>query len=1104
MHLRPRPLLLLLLLLFLLCPVLGAQQTRLLRQPDLGAERIAFVYGGDIWTCAPDGSDVTRITSTPAVEAFPHLSPDGEWLAFTSDRTGEGSVYVVASRGGIPERLTWHPEPSEVRGWTPDGSQILFASTRETAPVAYNRLWTVSRAGGPAELLTAQWGFDASYGPDGRRIALDKMSRWDSEWRAYRGGQNTPLILLDLVTNEEVLLPNDRTTDVQPTWVGDEVYFLSDRDFTMNVWAYRVADGNLRQVTSLAGSDIKWLTAGPDGTLLIERDGYLHRLDGQTGTIQRIDITVVGDFPWAETGWEDVSKRASSVSLSPTGKRALMEARGDIFTVPTEKGDSRNLTASSEAADRAPIWSPTSDRIAWFSDAGGKGYALHMLPQNGMGEETVIPIGESKMAWSPSWSPDGTLIAFVDDDVRIRVIDLESGKTETIDIGGTNIDRDRTEPVWSHDSRYLAYVKTGSNRFRRIFTWDRKGGGIEPLTDAFADSFSPAWDRDGKHLYLLASTDLALGAGWANTSSLQADPDYKAYVIVLPADHDSPFLPESDEEEVDDDEKADEKKGDTAADETDTDDDDGEEENDKKSEEDKAVPVTIDFERVERRTIPLPVSGANYYATAAGPTGTLFLAEETPGGSGVTLKKFTLKDREAKTYAEGVTGFAVSADGKQLLFQAGDTWTLGKTDAADGKSGKAPNVKLTAKIDRVAEWQQIFEEAWRYERDYFYDPELHGRDWDDVYARYAPLVPFIRHRSDLTYLLDQIGGELSVGHSFVFGGDYPETDKSRVGLLGADLAPDSGRWRITRIYTTESWNPELSSPLDRPGLEVRAGTYLVGINGRELVAADDPFAALDGTVGQQTVLHLSDTPNFAGSRQVIVEPIASENALRQRAWVEDNRRRVDTLSGGRLAYIWVPNTGGPGFVNFNRYYFAQQDKEGAVIDERFNGGGLLDDYMVDLMTRSLRAAITNEVPGGEPFRLPAGILGPKALLINERAGSGGDFFPWVFRQQAAGPLIGAPTWGGLVKSSVHYGFVDGGAMTSPDNAVFDPLKGQYIAENVGVSPDIAVRQDAKSLQAGRDPQLERAVEEVMNALREQQVLEVTNPPYPKPAVGQKR
>jgi tricorn protease len=1071
---------------------LSAQETRLLRQPDVSDQHITFVYGSDIWVADRDGSNVRRITSTPAVESNPHFSPDGSLIAFSSNRTGGNSVYYVSVDGGNPTRLTWHPSSAYVRGWTPDGEHILYASSRETAPVSYNKMWTVPLEGGPSTRLSGQWGYDASFSPDGERLALDKMSRWDVEWRNYKGGQNTPLIILDLDDQSEVLLPHENTVDIQPTWFGDEVFFLSDRDWIMNVWAYNPDTEDLRQVTDLEGTDVKWLNT--DGSsLIIEQDGYLHMVDPESGDTEKLTITVQGDFPWAAPHWEDVSNRAQSVSLSPTGKRVLMQSRGDIFTVPVEYGDPRNLTQSSDAADRRPIWSPKGDKIAWFSDMGGEGYALYLGPQDGMGDPTRIDIGESNLAWSPVWSPDGQYLAFADDDVRIRVVDIDNASVQTIDVGGNNLDRSRTGLTWAPDSKKLAYVKSGDNNLQRIWVWDSSTGDSRALTNPFADASAPAWDRDGTHFYFVASTDLALGSGWANTSSIQADPDYEPYVIVLQEGKESPFIPRSDEEKVEEETPEKEMEKEKEAEEE----NESEEEEEEAEEEDTGI--AIDYDRLERRTIALPISSGNYIATAAGPKGTLFLAERKPGSFASTLHKFVLKDREAKEFMDGVRQFSVSADGKSILMQAGPRWTVAKTGGPNGKSGKAVRVDIQKKVDPMVEWRQIFEEAYRYEEDYFYDPNMHGRDWDEVYERYSPLVDHVRHRDDLTYILDMMNGELSVGHSFVGGGDYPETDNSEVGLLGADLVAANGRWRVERIYTTESWNPRLSSPLDRPGMNMQEGYYIVGINGTELTADMNPFELLDGTRGRQTVLHINDEASFDDHWTETVEPIRNEGALRQRAWVEDNRRLVDSLSDGRLAYVWVPNTGGPGFVSFNRYFFAQQDKEGAVIDERFNGGGLLDDYMVDLMTRSLRAGLTNEVPNGKPFQLPAGVLGPKALLINERAGSGGDFFPWVFRQQEAGPLIGATTWGGLVKSSTHYLMVDGGRLTAPDNAVFDPINNVYVAENEGVAPDIPVRQDARALTNGEDPQLKRAVQEVLRLLRENPLPTVTKPPYNTPA-----
>ena len=1081
---HPKSILFLIAFLFLNISISIGQETRLLRQPDINNTHIVYTYGGDVWINSLNSSEAKRITSTPAVESNPYLSPDGKWIAFSSNRTGNTAVYIVSINGGDVKRLTWHPSGSSVRGWTNDGKSVLYASSRETAPRPYNRLWTIPVKGGAPTLLSNQWGFDGSFSSDGNSLALDKMSRWDSEWRAYRGGQNTPLIILDLKTSKETLIPHKNTTDVQPLWIGDDIYFLSDRSLVMNIWKYNTKSKSLTQITKFKGSDIKWL-AGDKGSLAYERNGYLYTHDISTNKSKQLKINVVADFPWTEVKFQNVTRTARSASLSPNGKRAIMESRGEIFTVPLKDGDSRNITQSSGTADRAPIWSPNGDQIAWFSDKGGKGYALYLSNQDGTSDPIKISIGESKMAWNPTWSPDGKHIAFVDDDVRLRVVNLDSKKIKTIDVGGNNLERTQIELNWSPDSNWIAYAKSGDNNFRQIYIWSATSNVTRAITDAFADSFSPTWDLDKKHVYFLASTNVALGSGWANTSAMTADPSYAAYVMNLDKKDDSPFKPKSDEEDI--------KKKEEGAKKSKS----GDKKDDAKKKKPAAKPMTIDFDGLARRTFALGIRSGNYWSLTAGPKGSVFIAGNSP--TGPAIQKYKLKDQKAKPFLSGVGGISITANGKHILARVGSAWKVINAAGPNGKSGKTMKVDLQMKLDRIAEWNQMFEEAYRYERDYLYDPNTHGRDWKAVYKRYAPLVPFVKHRTDLTYILDQVNGELSVGHSFVFGGDFPSVDRSQAGLLGADLVANSNRWRIRRIYTSESWNPGLRGPLDAPGLNINNGNYIVGINGKELTTADNINEHLDGTNGKQTVLHINSEPSFKGSWKEIVVPIRSENGLRQRTWVEDNRRLVDKLSNGRLGYVWVPNTGGPGYVSFNRYYFAQQDKEGAVIDERFNGGGLLDDYMVDLMTRSLRAGLTNEVPNGKAMKLPAGILGPKVLLVNELAGSGGDFFPWVFRQQNAGKLIGMTTWGGLVKSSVHYSLIDGGALTAPDNAVFDPIKNEWVAENRGVAPDIKVRQDAVSLSKGLDPQLERAVAELMKQLTTKKA--ITPPPFSKPAKG---
>ncbi|MFV0344967.1 MAG: PDZ domain-containing protein [Bacteroidales bacterium] len=1079
------------------CFTLQAGGTLMLRQPTISSTHIAYTYGGDLWISELGSKQSLRLTSTAAIESNPHFSPDGKTLAFSSNRSGVPSVYTLPIEGGTPTRLTWYPSPSLARGWTPDGKNVLYSSQRETAPSTYFRLWTVSKDGGVPALLTKQCGFRGSFSSSGKRIVVEPVSRWDSEWRAYRGGQNTPLIVLDLNTFEEELLPNSHETDIKPVWLKDKIYFLSDRDLVSNIWSYDINTKELKQLTHYKGSDIKSLE-GNDNQLIFDRDGALHLMELPTGKVKKLEIEIKGDFPWAETQWKNVSRSISSASLSPTGKRALFEARGEIFTVPQEYGDTRNITQTSGEADRAPIWSPLGDKIAWFSDKGGKAYSLLIGSQDGLSEPESISIGESKMAWEPCWSPDGKYIAFNDDDVRIRVVDIKSKTIKTIDIGENNMERGKMGLTWSPDSKWLAYSKSAANKFRQITIWSLENNSIHKLTNTFADAFSPAWDLDKKHLYFLASTDLALGSGWANTSSMASNAYYSVYVVNLKKDDTSPFVLRSDEEPVKKSkDKTESKKAEKP---TDNKEKSGKEEKaETKKEEKKESLKSIDFDNIDRRIMPLSMSKRKYRDILAGPAGSMFTVETS--GSSFSIQKYSLKTRKASPYVSGVKNVSISADGKKILALAGSSWKIMTATAASGKDGKVLKTVLNMNLDRSEEWKQIFEEAWRYQRDYFYDPNMHGRDWDDVYKRYAPLLPYVKHRADLLVLLDQMNGELSVGHSFVAGGDFPATESNKVGILGADLVAENGHWKIARIYTTENWNPELSSPLDEPGLDVEEGDYLLGVNGKELTSSDNPYIYLDGTLGVQTQLHISKEPKFASAHKISVKPNSGslDLALRQRAWVEDNRRKVDELSGGKLAYVWVPNTTRPGFVSFNRYYFAQQDKQGAVIDERFNGGGLLDDYMVDLMTRTMRAALTNEVPNGKPMIVPAGILGPKVLLINEKAGSGGDFFPWVFRQQNAGTLIGKTTWGGLVKSSTHYRFIDGGYMTAPDNAVFDPANNEWVGENRGIAPDIEVRQDAKSLEAGRDPQLERAVKELLKTLKDKK--DITPPPFPKPALG---
>lgn len=1075
--------------------------SRLLREPTISATQIAFEYGADLWVVSRDGGEARRLTSTPAIESYPHFSPDGRRIAFTSNRSGVNAVYVMATEGGDPLRITWSPSGEIARGWTPDGRDVLFSSGRVSAPTSYAKLFMIPAEGGVARLLPSAMGLRGSFSPDGKQLVVDRVDRWDVEYRSYRGGQNTPLTIVNLSDSAETRLPNERSMDIDPVWLGDKVYFLSDRDWATNVWSYDTRTKALAQLTHFKDADVKTLD-GHDSTLVFEEDGWLWLLDAnKAGEPRKLPITVRGDFPWAETHWQDVTRTIASASLGPSGKRALFEARGDIFTVPVSKGDARNITHSSAAADHAPVWSPDGKSIAWISDEGS-GYKLVVGSADGLAPVRTISMGEAKYAWNPSWSPDGSHIAFVDDKTRIRVVDVASGQMTVADVGGAATDRGVMIPEWSPDSKWLAYCKTFPNEFHRVVVWSVADGKTYPLTDALANATDPVWDRNGKWLYFLASTDLGLASGWADLGSLTRSSTSGVYVALLRSDEPTPFTPESDEEAAarvigtnpgapnpgaPPRAMPSQRQADTAL----------------------AVPVDsvrtpaagparapqvrIDFDGFARRILALPMPVREYARLVPGPAGILFVGERVPNQPGMTLHKWDMAKRHAEVFVTGVANVSASDDGRKLLYATGPNWSVVDAAAPPHPGDGHLAVSLRTEITPAAEWRQIFDEAWRIERDFFYAPNHHGADWTAVRARYLPLLPYVRHRTDLTYVTDMIGGELSVAHSFVREGDVPQVDTSHVGALGADLVADGNRWRIARIYTSESWNPGLRAPLDQPGVTARAGDYLIDVNGEPVTTNEEPWKALDGTAERQTVLRLSDSASGAGSWNVTVVPVRSDAQLRQRAWIEDNRRTVDSLSGGKLAYVWVPNTSAPAITAFDRYYFAQQDKKGAVIDERFNGGGLLDDYMVSIMLRQPVGGITTTVPGAPATRLPAaGLYGPKVLLVNELAGSGGDYFAWIFHHLAVGPEIGSRTWGGLVNAAVPYPLVDGGSITAPALAVYGP-NSQFIVEGEGVPPDISVWQDARDVAKNRDPQLERGVQEALTLLKTKAV---TPPPPP--------
>jgi len=1052
----------------------SSQGTRLLRHPAVSRDLVAFEYAGDLWVVSRNGGAARRLTATPGVETDPHFSPDGSRIAFTSTVAGNTDVYVVPTAGGDPTRLTYHPGIDRVRGWTPDGRRVIFGSARTSAPQqSYFRLWSIALEGGLPEPLPMPRAFSGAYSPDGRRMAYEEFStafipEWyeASQWRHYRGGRTHPICVIDLATHSLEKLPWNNSNDTDPMWVEDTAYFLSDRNQTVNLFCYRFDNKSIKQLTHHDDFDIMNASAGPDA-IVYEQAGYIHLFDIKTAQSRQLTIDVTGDFAWARPQFKKVSGMIRNASLSPTGVRAAFEARGDIFTVPGEKGDYRNLTQSTGAHERSPAWSPDGTQLAWFSDASGE-YQLMIGEQTGVSKPRAVALPVAAFFSSLSWSADGKYLLFQDSHLRLWMLEVTSGQATTIDMD-TYYDPGRElEAVWSPDSRWIAYSKNLDNHLRAVFVYSLAERKAFQLTDGMSDAVSPAFDAGGKYLYFLASTDYGPRTGWLEMSSLDRPVRRAIYVIVLSATEPSPLLPETgDEKPPAPAEKA-------------------------KPEPDTAVAVRIDLDRVAQRILALNIPASDYANLLAGPAGTIFYTEPIRSGGAsdggpalLRLHRYQFKERASQSFLEGIQSYTLSADKKKLLYEAagaGSRWGIVSTERpAKVGDGAIDVAQLEMWVDPRAEWAHIFRETWRIQREFFYDEKMHGADWQAVYEKYLPLLSYVGHRADLGYLIATVGGELVVGHSYLTGGgDLPEESPVSVGLLGADYAVENGRYRIRRIYTGENWNPGLRAPLSAPGIRVSEGDYLLEVNGRPLLASTNLYSLFEGTAGRQTLIRVNNVPSQEGSRLVTVVPVASEEALRTRAWVEENRRKVDQLSGGRLAYVWLPNTGGGGYTYFTRYYYAQQNKDGAIIDERYNHGGMVADYIVNELDRKLMGYFATR--DGKTSTSPiAGIYGVKVMIINESAGSGGDALPYYFRLRKLGPLVGTRTWGGLVGTLGVPPVLDGGGITAPTLAFYN-LKGEWDVENQGVAPDIEVEDKPDEVIKGHDPQLERAVQEAMKLL----------------------
>ncbi|OJJ15638.1 protease [marine bacterium AO1-C] len=1059
--------------LLLLPGLLWSQGTQLLRQPTISSSHVVFVYANDLWKASRNGGEAIRLTSHEGYESRPHFSPDEQWIAFSGQYDGNTDVYVIPAQGGIPKRLTWHPSADEVQGWTPDG-QVIFRSTREARPTRLNAFYKVKATGGMPTKIKVPRGAYGEMSPDGQYMAYVPITSWDAEWRNYRGGQAMPIWILNLNSQELIRTPQGtKERHLDPVWYKKKVYYLSERDYASNIWSFDPQTKTEQQITRHAQFDVKSLDAGKDA-IVYEQGGYLHILNPASGESKQLNIQVNADLNYSRTRWENVTaRRLTNPNLSPNGKRAIFEYRGEIFTFPKKEGSWRNLSNSSGAADRYPIWSPKGDKVAWFSDKSGE-YQLVISDQMGK-QQKSIKLPNPTFYFRPDWSPDGKYIAYTDTDYNIWSVDLASGKAKKVDTDRYAHPNRTMNPLWSPDSQWLCYARLLESNFKAVFAYNIKTGEKIQLTDGMADAIDPVWDASGKYLYFLASTNYGLQTGWLDMSSYDPSVTRSLYCLVLNKKDKSPTLAKSDEEAK----KAAGQKG------------------GKKAGAGKkgSMNIQIDKDGLARRIVPLRLPARNYVALLSGPKGSVFIMESVPNQRGLTMHKYNVKKMKPSIYSKGVRGAVVSSNRKHVMIRRGNSWVIANTAAKPRKTTPPLRINAKMKVNPAEEYAQIFKEGWRYMRDFLYVDNVHGAPWKKVYSWYAPWIKHVRHRQDLNYVVDILSGEVAIGHSYVSGGNMPRVNFVPVGLLGCDLVLDNGYYKIAKIYNGESWNPNLQAPLATPGLGVKEGDYLMAVNGQALKAPMNPYQLFEQTAGRTIQISIASDPKQA-VKTVNVVPTRSEYGLRTADWIEGNRRKVDKLSNGKLAYVYIPNTGGGGFTSFNRYYFAQQHKKGVILDERNNGGGSAADYMIDVMARTVFGYFNSKANDNRPWTTPiAGIWGPKVMLINERAGSGGDLLPYMFKAKKLGPLVGTRTWGGLVGTWDTPRFVDGGRMVAPRGGFFD-ADGKWAVEGEGVAPDVEVIQDPKLLLQGRDPQLERGVKVALELLKKQEFKAKPEPPAP--------
>lgn len=1074
---------------FLLCLIVlpykalaqDTNPTRLLRFPDVHGDKVTFVYGGDIWISDVKDGQARRLTSHPGLELFPKFSPDGKWIAFSGEYSGTRQVYVMSVDGGEPRQLTYYNDVGvmpprggydyQVLCWSPDGKNVIFRGNRLPWGERMGRPYSIPMTGGMETPLAIPESGGGTLSPDGNKMAYTPIERENRTWKRYRGGRAQDVWIYDFKNNTTEQITNFIGTDNQPVWVGDKIYFTSDREHTLNLFVYDTKSKQTHKVTNHNDYDVLWPSSGDKRYIVYQLGGYVYRLDTNTEKTEQLSIHVVGDLPQTVPYYKNVRDFIQTVEISPSGARALFESRGEVFTVPAKDGEIRNITHSAGIREMNPTWSPDGKWIAYLSDRSGE-YEIYIRKQDGTGEERRITTDGNIWRFPPIWSPDSKLLAFGDKNQKLSYVDIETSKITEVDHSSTN---DINTYTWSPDSKWLAYTKNGENQLSVIWLYSLTTGKTAPLTSGMNDDDNPVFDPQGRYIYFTSNRDFNLTFSSQEFNYINTNIT-RVYVGILSKDGPALFLPASDEEK-----KGEEKK------------EDKDKKEDKKDEKEagkdskKGVEVKVDFAGFENRVRAIPGAPGNYGGLRATAGGVLYL-------SGPNLKFYNLETKHEDNIIDGIGTYELSADGKKLIYGRGHDYGIIPVQAGQKVGDGALALdKMDLRIEPKAEWQQMYNDGWRVWRDWFYDPGMHKVDWNKMRERYQAMVPYIATRRDLDFILGELGGELNAGHVYVNSGDEPQVDRLPAGLLGAEIEADaSGYFRIAKIFPGENWHERFRSPLTEAGVKVNVGDFILAVDGRPAREVKNFYQLMENKANHVVTLLVNSRPELQGAREEKVRPIVQEGGLRYIDWVKSRQEYVTKASNGRIGYIHLPNTAVEGNRELFKYFFPQANKEALIIDDRYNGGGFIPDRMIELLDRPVLNywARRGVSPGSAPT---VSHSGPKAMLINGYSSSGGDALPYYFRKRQLGKLIGTRTWGGLIGISGNPIFIDGGSVSAPQFRFFS-TDGQWDIENVGVSPDIEVVDRADLVVKGQDPSLERAVQELLDELKRHPVTKVKQPP----------